>query len=194
MKGDNLRVRYVVIALIGLMLITTVSASGMRISVGGFAGLNLPVAMDDVKMGPMYGFKARFAVLPAVGIEPNFTIRNYGDSEAEVFGDILDRDGGRISAFGVDVLYGQIEGDPGLSIYGLFGLGSAKWTRDGIPDVSEIDVRFGMGLEYLLAKSVTLEFRGTIQVIPHDDGSYKNGGVTVGLNYFFGEKGGIRGE
>ncbi|MCK4656155.1 MAG: porin family protein [candidate division Zixibacteria bacterium] len=183
--------RALLIVSIGLLLFSSVNAAPMRISAGAFAGMNLPIAMDDVTSGAIYGFKARFTLLPKIGIEPNVVFSTYGDAEAEVYGEIQSRDGGKITSFGVDAVLGGIQGIAGLSIYGIVGFGSSKWSRDGIDDVSEIAYYLGLGVEYALPQSISIEVRAKAQIIPHEDGSYKNGIVTAGLNYYFGALGGM---
>ena len=176
---------------IGFLLFSAPGASAVDIAVGGFAGLNFPLAMEDVTSGQIYGFKARFSVLPWLGIEPNLTFSGYGDGEAEVYGEIQTRDGGDITSFGVDAAFGGIQGNPGLSFHAVVGLGSAKWSREGVDDVSEMSWYVGIGTEYALPSSISIEVRAKAQVIPFEDGSYKNGCITAGLNYYFGKLGGM---
>ena len=162
----------------------------MRISAGAFAGMNLPIAMEDVTSGALYGFKARFTLLPKIGLEPNVVFSTYGDAEAEVYDEMQSRDGGKITSFGVDAVLGGIQGFAGLSVYGIAGIGSSKWSRDGIDDISELTYYLGFGVEYAFPQSISIEVRAKAQIIPHEDGSYKNGMITAGLNYFFGSEGG----
>jgi opacity protein-like surface antigen len=162
----------------------------MRISAGAFAGMNLPIAMEDVTSGAIYGFKARFTLLPGIGLEPNLVFSTYGDTEAEVYDEMQSRDGGKITSFGIDAVLGGIQGNPGLSIYGIAGIGSSKWSKEGIDDVSEVAYYLGLGIEYAFPQSISIEVRAKAQIIPHEDGSYKNGIITAGLNYYFGSAGG----
>jgi hypothetical protein len=177
--------------LVGFLLLFAADAFAMRIGAGAFAGLNLPVAMDDVTSGKIYGLKARLVLLPYVGVEPNLTFSDYGEGEVEVYDETMTRDGGEITSFGVDAVLGGIQGTPGLSVYGLLGIGSAKWSREGIDDVSELSTYIGFGTEYSMPSSISIEVRAKAQVISHEDGTYKNGCVTIGLNYYFGELGGM---
>jgi len=185
-----LRRLLLVLGIISLILASATSLSATQLSVGGFAGLNLPVAMDDVKMGMAYGFKARIALMPSVGIEPNFMIASYGEGEAEVYDETYTRDGGEITSFGVDIVFGGISGKKGASFFVAGGIGSSKWSRDGIDDVTEMSFNLGVGMEYGVAEMISIELRAKAMVIPHDDGSYKNGMITGGLNYFFNLGGG----
>jgi len=179
------------VVLMGLLMFSSASASSMRISAGALAGFNLPIAMEDVTSGAIYGFKARFTLLPSIGIEPNLTFSTYGEGEAEVYGENQSRDGGKITSFGVDAVLGGIRGAVGLSVYGIAGIGSANWSRDGIDDVSDVSYYLGIGMEYALPQSISIEVRGKTQIISHEDGSYKNGMITAGLNYYFGALGGM---
>ncbi len=178
-----------ILVLIGFLLLAA-DASAVGVSVGGFGGLNLPLAMENVSSGSIFGFKARFAFMPSIGIEPNLSFSSYGDAEAEVYDVIQKRDGGKITSFGVDAVLGGINGNPGLSIFGIFGLGSASWSRDGLDDLSEMTYYLGFGLEYSLNVPISIEVKAKAQIIPVEDGSYKNGCISAGINYYFGELGG----
>lgn len=188
-KEDLLRKILLVVAL-GLLVVSSVNAEPIRVSVGGYAGFNFPVAMEDVTSGNVFGFKARFAVIPKIGLEPNVAFSSYGDGEAEVFGETQTREGGKMTGFGLDAVLGGIQGFPGLSFYGIIGIGSSKWSRDGIEDKSGVSYYFGVGVEYTFATPITIEVRGKTQFMPYEDGSYKNGIVTIGASYQIGVLGG----
>ncbi len=184
--------RLIILCTLGFVLALPISdAHAVKLGGGGFAGMNIPVGMEDVTMSSMYGVKARIILMPAIGIEPNFIIANYGDGEAEVYGVTMARDGGDISSFGVDAVIGGIQGDPGLSVYGILGIGSAKWSREGLEDISKMNWRLGLGLEYGFTEMISLDIRSTAQIIPNEDGTYKNLGVTAGVKFYFGEMGGM---
>jgi len=38
---------------------------------------------------------------------------------------------------------------------------------------------------------ISLDVRGTTQIIPNEDGTYKNLGVTAGLNFYLSQTGGM---
>jgi opacity protein-like surface antigen len=170
-----------------------VNAEPIRLSVGGYAGyagFNFPVAMEDVTSGNVFGFKARFAIMPKIGLEPNIAFSSYGDGEAEVYDETQTREGGDITGFGLDAVLGSIQGFPGISFYGIIGIGSAKWARDGIDDKSGVSYYFGIGVEYTFTTPITLEARAKTQIFPYEDGSYKNGILTFGVSYQIGVLGG----
>jgi len=139
----------------------------------------------------MVGFKARIAVMPSIGVEPNFTISKLGKGEADVYGEMQERDGGDITSFGVDLVVGGIEGNLGLSVYGIVGLGSAKWSREGLDDISKLSYFFGLGLEYGFSPMVSLDVRAKTLVMPNEGGTYKTLGISAGLNVYFGIAGGL---
>jgi len=168
-----------------LMLAAAADANAFRLGVGVLGGMNIPIAMEDAKSSTLYGIKARFSLIPNIGIEPNFMIANYGEPEIEVYDQVMKRDAGSVTMFGVDLIVGSIAGGPGLSLYGIAGIGSAKWSRDGIDDVTEMSYTAGVGFEYGIGEMIALDFRGKFLIIPHEDGSYKNGMVSAGVNYYF---------
>lgn len=182
-----------------LLLASTDAAYGFRFNVGGFAGLNFPVAQDDAKMGTVFGLKTRLPLIPFIGVEPNFTYMKNGDAEimieAEGWNTTMRRESGKFTNFGVDVLFGSIMGRTGLNIYGIAGISSSKYARsvDAIPDLTKIGIWGGVGLDYGINSQWAVEVRGKVLVFPYDDGkdtgSRKNGILTVGLSYFIGQEG-----
>lgn len=181
----------IVVVVAFMVLLLSSQASAVRYSVGGFGGLVFPLGMEDVSSSSMFGFKARVALLPSVGVEPNFTINKLGKGEAEVYDEIQERDGGDITSFGIDLVVGGIEGNLGLSVYGIAGIGSAKWSRDGSDDVTKMSYFLGMGLEYGFSPMVSLDVRGKTLIMPNEDGTYKTLGISAGLNFYFGVGGGL---
>lgn len=80
-----------------------------------------------------------------------------------------------------------------FSVYALFGFGGV--TMDGVNgynvDVDEIDFQWGVGLNYLAAKHISV-FVDYTSLAKDMDGIYWNGapkadadGITVGVNYLF---------
>ncbi len=65
----NLKAK-VLVALMCVMMLST-SGYAFRFSVGGFGGLNMPVAQEDTKSGTAFGAKARIPLMGSLAIEPN---------------------------------------------------------------------------------------------------------------------------
>ncbi len=184
--------KLIILCVLGLILALPVSSVyAVKLGGGGFVGMNMPVGMDDVTMSTMYGVKARVILMPVIGIEPHYIIAQYGDGEAEVYDEIMARDGGKISSFGVDLVLGGIEGNAGFSVYGIVGLGSATWSREGLEDLTKANWRFGLGMEYGFTDRISLDIRGVTQIISNEGGTYKNAGVTAGLNFYLSQMGGM---
>ncbi|MFH2056743.1 MAG: outer membrane beta-barrel protein [bacterium] len=185
---------------LALILLCAADASAFRFGVGGFAGLNFPVAQDDAKMGTVFGAKARVPLIPFVGLEPNFTYLKNGDAEVDIedynYGTMTIK-AGKFTSFGADLVFGSIMGTAGLNVHGIIGVSSATYARnvDAIPDISNLTYWLGLGFEYGVNEQVSLEFRGKLMVFPYDDGgdtgSRKNGMVTAGINVYLGEGGGL---
>jgi hypothetical protein len=180
--------RITVLFAMGLILaFSFVDAQAVRFSAGAYGGLNFPVAMDEATSGSMFGIKGRVVVLPMIGVEPYFNVSNYGNVETEVFDEVMEREGGDITSFGLNLALGMIQGRDGLGVYGILGLESAKYARSGLDDITEASYTGGLGLEFGFREMVTVDFRGKVQIMPVEDGTYKNGSVSVGVNVFFGE-------
>lgn len=172
-------------------------AQAFRFSVGAFGGMNLPVAQEDTKSGTVMGLKARIPLTAFLAVEPNYTLLKNGDGEVKVerLGDItMTRDGGKFSTFGVDFVFGGVSGYKGFNAYGILGVASAKFAKEGLPDLTQGSLWLGVGFEFGITDYLSADFRGKALIFPYKDdgyadgdtGSRKNGIVTVGLNYYFG--------
>lgn len=186
--------------LVALMCVIMLSTSGyaFRFSVGGFGGLNIPVAQEDTESGTAFGAKARIPLMGSIAIEPNIMFAKNGDASYDVEGgwnETMTHEGGKYTSFGVDLVFGGIMGYKGLGAYGILGLSSSKFEKKGIPDLTKGTYWFGLGFEYGFTDQISLDIRGKAFIFPYKDesnpntddkGSRKNGLVTVGLNYYFG--------
>lgn len=193
----NLRAKLLVALMCVVMLSTTGYA--FRFSVGGFGGLNLPLAQEDTKSGTAFGAKARIPLLGSIAIEPNILFAKNGDAEYAVEGGwdtTMKHEGGKYTSFGVDLVFGSIMGYKGLGVYGIVGLSSSKFEKKGIPELTKGTYSFGLGFEYGITDQISLDIRGKAFIFPYQDdkntlnedlkSSRKNGLITIGLNYYFG--------
>ncbi|MCC6964318.1 MAG: outer membrane beta-barrel protein [candidate division Zixibacteria bacterium] len=182
------------------LLAVSTSAHAFRFSVGAFGGLNMPIAQEDTESGTVFGVKGRVPLIGFLAVEPNFTYVKNGDAEVEVGGnwnETMTHQGGKYNSFGVDLVLGNVLGYKGFGMYGIFGLSSAKFQKDGIPDLTKSTYWLGLGFEYSVTDQISVDFRGKAFIFPYEDDtenapnpdlktSRKNGMVTVGLNYYFG--------
>jgi len=192
-QGEEVYLRKftVVLALAIIVVLVASPVHAARHSVGAFGGISIPLGMEDVKSSSLFGLKARFGLMPNIGIEPNFTVSNFGEGEADIYGEVQKRDGGDITSFGVDLVLGGTDGSMGLSLYGIGGLGSAKWSREGLDDISKLAYYIGMGLEYGIMPMMSLDVKAKTMILPNEGGTYKTLGVSAGLNLYFGMGGGL---
>jgi opacity protein-like surface antigen len=186
------------LALAAVLMFMASDASALRFGVGGFAGLNIPVAQDDATMGTAFGAKARVMLIPFVGIEPNFTYMQNGDAEVEIpapYNETMTREAGTFTSFGADLVFGSIQGYTGLSAYGIGGISFTDYSRDtdAIPSISNPSYWLGLGLEYGVNDQISIDVRAKVMIFPYDEGedtgSRKNGLVSAGVTFFFGEGG-----
>jgi opacity protein-like surface antigen len=155
-------------------------------SIGGFAGLNIPVAQEDASSGALFGIKGRIMLLPFLGLEPNFTYAKYGGKDVEVREQTYNREGGEITSFGADLLLGSLSGMGNTKFYGLVGVNSNNYTREGISDESGLGFALGTGLEFFPAEMISLEIRGKYHPINLGEGGRVHVEISGGLNYYFG--------
>ncbi|MGB5105231.1 MAG: outer membrane beta-barrel protein [Candidatus Zixiibacteriota bacterium] len=192
----NLKAKLLIVMLSVLLINTT--SYGFRFSVGGFGGLNIPIAQEDTESGTAFGAKARIPLLGSIGIEPNIMWAENGDAQFDIEGGwntSMEHEGGKYTSFGVDLVFGSIQGYKGFGAYGILGYSSSKFEKKGIPDLTEGTYWLGLGFEYGFTDQISLDVRGKAFIFPYKDetnpnnddkGSRKNGLITVGLNYYFG--------
>lgn len=168
------------------LLMMVSSASAARFSIGGFAGLNLPLAQEDAKSGALFGAKGRILLLPFLGLEPNFSFAKYGGKDLEAGGKSWEREGGDITSFGADLLLGSLSAMGKMKIYGLAGINSNTYKREGISDESGLGLAFGTGFEFFPTEMLSLEIRAKYHPIKLGDGGRVHLELTGGLNYYFG--------
>ncbi len=172
-----------------LFLLTMVSsAAAVRFSIGGFAGLNLPVAQDDASSGALFGAKGRILILPFMGLEPYFTFSKYGGKDLKVQEKSFAQEGGDITSFGADLVLGSLSAMGKVKIYGLAGLNSNTYKREKLEDESGVGLAFGTGFEFLPQEMLSLEIRAKYHAIKVGDGGKAHLEFSGGLNYYFGSE------
>ena len=169
-----------------LMAGVVTEALGSKIGLGGFAGMNIPVAQEDAGTSSLFGFKARLGLIPRLGFEAFFTKMSQGDADVEVWGKDMSMEGGSINSFGLNLILGSMSSDAGAHFHFAGGIGSYSLSKEGVPDESRFGYSFGPGLEIGLGK-MSIEISSKAHIIPLDGGgSRKNIGISGGLNYYFG--------
>lgn len=159
---------------------------GKKIGVGGFLGMNIPIAQEDASTNSLFGIKARMNLIPRLGAEVFFTKLNQGDSSVEVWGKDMSRDGGSINSFGLNLVVGSMSTDVGAHFHIAGGIGSYSLSKEGVPDQSRWGYNFGPEVEIGLG-SVSIEISSKAHIIPLEGGgSRKSVGLSGGLNYYFG--------
>jgi hypothetical protein len=174
-----------VLGIILFLLIMVSSASATRFGIGGFAGMSIPLAQDDVKSGALYGAKGKIQLLPFLGLEPNFVYSKYGDKD---FDDVGTREGGSITSFGADLVFGNPVGFSRGRFYGLLGANANTLKRKGMDDQTQFGLSFGTGFEFLPTENLGIEVRAKYHGISLEGGGGRNNlELSGGLNFYFGE-------
>ncbi len=173
------------VGLIVLALASSALALG-DISIGPYYGMNIPIVNEEIKSGGMFGIQAKFAPISFLAAGLHFQSRNYGDPSAELFYGSDTKDGGKLQSFGMDAYLGKTSGI-GPNFYLMASIGSYKWTRDNMEDISKTAYAFGPGVEIVLPINLGIEGRGMLEVVPTGDkGSWKSFMWFIGLNYHIG--------
>jgi opacity protein-like surface antigen len=157
-------------------------AVGLKIGGGAFGGLSIPVLQDDSKQGAIYGLRLPMSVLPLLTVEPYWATSSLGDAE-ETFGDLpYTRDGGKVTAYGVNALLTM--GGP-VRFYPFVGLASHKLTREATDDLTKTGYNFGLGLGFSVIPRLDVDLRGELNMISLGETSRKFANVTAGVSYHF---------
>jgi len=158
------------------------AAEAAGVGVGAFGGTWIPVAQEDAGTGVVYGLRLAVDVVPLLRLEPYWAKSAPGDVEETFAGLPYTRDGGEISAFGLNAMLST--GGP-LRFYPFVGVGSCRLTREATDERTEIGYDAGLGLGLSPLPGLELDLRGEFVVIPLDEASRKSVNVTLGVSYHF---------
>jgi len=180
--------KIVCLSMMALFLVGASSvASAGKFSIGGFAGLNIPIAQEDMGNGTLFGAKGRILLLPFLGVEPNFVFSKYGDKDHDILGGAQTREGGDITSFGVDAVIGTFSGFSKARFYGILGINSNTFKWEPFEDQTRLGLSFGTGIEFLPSDIFSIEVRARVHTISLEGGGGRNNlELTAGLNYYFG--------
>jgi hypothetical protein len=171
-----------------LLLMMVSSASAARFGIGGFVGINIPLAQEDVKSGILYGAKGRIPLVPVLAVEPNFVYSKYGDKDHDIGGQSMTREGGDITSFGADLVLGNPIGFSRGRFYGLLGVNANTLKRKGMENQTQFGLSFGAGFEFMPTDVLGIEVRARYHGISLEGGGGRNNlELSGGLNYYFGE-------
>ena len=174
-------------AILFLLIIVSTASAG-KFSIGGFAGVNIPLFQDDVKSGLLFGAKGRIAVLPFLGVEPNF-VYTKGDKDFDVGGQSMNRGALTITSFGVDLLLMTPGEFSRGRFYALLGINSNSLKREGLANQTQLGLSFGTGFEFLPTDILGIEVRARLHGISLEGGGGRNNlELSGGLNYHFGKE------
>ena len=176
----------VILFLILLALLAPhVHAEGLKLAVGAFGGLNMPVVQDDQKMGSVFGLRARLRVLPILSAEPNVIFGKWGSPD-EVEGINMGIDGSKINSYGIDAVIGNLHGIKGFKPFGVVGFGIYNVKNDDTKyDESKLGFSGGLGFAVGLSPTLDIDVAGRLVVAPQESGSKKALFFTTGLNFYF---------
>jgi len=172
--------------IVSILLLALVLSSGVAgaagIGLGAFGGMSIPIVQDDAKMGPMFGLRLPVSVLPMLRLEPFWARTTLGDVDGTFAGLPYTRDGGKVSAFGLNALLAT---GGALRFYPYVGIGSYKLTREASDDRTEVGYDAGLGLGLSPLPGIEVDLRGEFAMISLGETSRKYANVTLGASYHF---------
>jgi hypothetical protein len=176
-----------ILVLLLLCLPSIVSAA--KYSIGAFGGINIPIAQDDTKPGALFGVKGRIPLLPFLAVEPNFVTADFKGKDLTVQ-DTLSyaRKGGSFTSFGADLVVGTFSGMSKLKFYGLAGINTNTYKREGMENKTGLGFTIGTGLEFFPTDILSVEIRSRYHPIKIGDGGRAHVEISGGLNYYFGHE------
>jgi len=180
---------YAVFSLL-ILFSATGHARGPGFGVGFSVGVDLPAIQQDKSKGSVFGFKARFEIIPTIVFEPNISFSNYGSPEFDEFEN--DIEGSKMTAYGLDVTLGNSIGAMGFKPYMVAGIAMYNHSNESTGDVydtggARVGWSAGLGIGLGLSPRFDLDARGKINVATSEGGgSKKSLALTGGLNYYFG--------
>lgn len=178
--------KIIVLAVI-LLLPVMAAAQGSSFGVGASGGLFIPIVQDDQGSGTIFNVRGIWNLNSLITIEPHMNLAKYGDPDLD--GGLFEGfEGSKVTSFGVNAVLGM-GGGMGLHPMIFAGIGTYKTKRDLTnQDVSDIGYSGGLGLEIGVNKSLAVDARGAMYVIPLDEGgSKKSVSVMAGVNFYFGQ-------
>ena len=169
-----------------LLLSSSVSAQGVKLGVGVFGGLDIPVGQEDQAQGTVFGVRAKVRLIPIITLEPRIAFTSFGEPSNDEFA--LDLDGSKVTAYGVDAVIGAPFGGKGFAMFGVLGAGFYNVKRDQtFEDNTELGWSAGLGFALGFSPMISADVRGMAHIIPFEGGgTAKSASVTAGLNYYFG--------
>ena len=158
------------------------NAIGLSVGGGAFGGVSIPILQDDSKQGTIYGLRLPVSLLPLLKVEPYWATTSLGDV-TETFGTLsYTRDGGKVTAYGVNALLSM--GGP-LRFYPFVGIASQKLTRASAEDLTKVGYNLGLGLGISAIPKLDVDVRGELNMISLGETSRKFANVTAGVSYHF---------
>ena len=178
---------FVIFTVLFLLSISSVATAG-KFGIGAFGGANIPIAQQDEKAGALFGAKARIPLLPFLALEPNFTFAKFGGSDVDVREQSFPIKGGDITSFGADLILGTFSSVSKMKFYGLVGINSNTFKREGFSKKTGVGLTLGPGFEFFATDILSVEARARYHAIKVGDGGKSHLELTGGVNYYFGKE------
>ncbi len=181
--------RLITVALACLILAAAAPVAYAGWGVGGFGGINTPIAQDDAENGTVFGVRGRFAGIWALTLEPQIFLLNHGDY------DVLYDEGANLSetleswkatSIGVNLLLGAPAGQfSGARPFFFGGVRLNSVEHADQDSKTKIGFGLGAGLEIGFGQ-FAVELRAGGEVFPDESASRKDALITGGVNLYLG--------
>ena len=173
-----------ILLLAGLAIALGVATAGaVGVGIEAYGGASVPILQGDRASGSTWGVRVPVNVVPFMTVEPYYSSGSYGDETLSTIAGPITRDGGKVTAWGANLLLSA--GGPAFKFYPFVGLGSNKDQRAATADVKNTGYNFGLGVGLGLPMKLGLDVRGEVQMVVSGDVSRKFANATAGLSYHF---------
>jgi hypothetical protein len=166
-------------ALLTLALVPAVAAAG-NIGIGAFGGASLPILYDAASIGGQAGLRVPVSLLPMLTVEPYYAQTRLGDADETFAGQTYTRSGPELYTFGANAIFKFGEG---VKFYPLVGIGSTRLEQNGVEDITDTNLNFGLGFGFSPMEKLDFDLRAELSAVVTGDTSRKFGNFTLGASY-----------
>jgi len=176
------------VVLLAVVVAAPAQAEMVGVGFSVFGGYEIPVGQDDAAEGSTYGLRVPLQVINMLRFEPWVSRINVGDYEIDGIGGPFTFEGGTITSYAVNVIFGTPITTRSIGIGAVLGIGKHQYKVDDVEIYNRVGYNGGLDLSVGIG-DVPLIFNGRAEVLVvplEDGGSRKYALFTLGATYRVG--------